>query len=68
MNYKDFNEKRSRLIETVKSLDDANLAEESRGCIKKCVDKLETGKFQISVFGTFSTGKSTLLNALMQFK
>lgn len=68
MNYKDFNEKRSRLIENVKSLDNENLGEESRACIKKCADKLETGKFQISVFGTFSTGKSTLLNALMQFK
>ncbi|WP_294413612.1 dynamin family protein [uncultured Ruminococcus sp.] len=67
MNYQKFNEKRKELIDIVLGFDHDDLSPNSRECIKRCAEKLRSGKFEISVFGTFSTGKSTLLNAMMQF-
>ena len=68
MNYQKFNEKKEKLIAIVSGIKQDALSSDACECIKRCVEKLESGKFEISVFGTFSTGKSTLLNAMMQFK
>lgn len=68
MNYHEFNKKRNELVNALEKMEKSALGEKCSESIRRCIEKIRDGRFRISVFGTFSTGKSTLLNALMQFK
>lgn len=68
MNYKSINEERSRLAGLLEQFRDKPLDEASRASLDRCTERIREGRFKIAVFGEFSNGKSTLLNALMELK
>lgn len=67
MGYVDFNRKRNELISELEKLAGGCACEAVSALVRQCIDEIKNEKFRISVFGGFSNGKSTLLNALMEF-
>mgnify|MGYP004502645653 CR=1 FL=1 len=67
MGYVDFNRKRNELISKLEELSEGCSSKVVNDLVKRCIDEIRNEKFRISVFGGFSNGKSTLLNALMGF-
>lgn len=68
MDLKEYKKKKESIIKgiekTLKNVSDERL----KVILNDKLDKLKNDKFVISVFGHFSNGKSTFLNALMEFK
>lgn len=68
MDLKEYKKKKEIIIEnienSIKEISDERLKE----ILNNKLEKLKNDKFIISVFGHFSNGKSTFLNALMGFK
>lgn len=67
MGYVDFNRKRNELITRLERMSDECSCKGVSNLVRNCIDEIRNEKFRISVFGGFSNGKSTLLNALMGF-
>lgn len=67
MELREYKEKKEKVIEAVKLIRDKIVDESSVKFLDEKIKSLENHKFVISVFGHFSNGKSTFLNALMGF-
>lgn len=66
--FEKFNHKRLDFIRCLEeNLSLGHIDSDTQACVRSCIDQLREGRFRISVFGKFSSGKSTFLNALMEF-
>ena len=65
MNYEEYQEKKDSVIKTLQEIRKLVVVEEIKEIIDKKKLKLLEDRFTIAVFGHFSNGKSTFLNALM---
>lgn len=66
-NLKDYKEKKNKIIKQISDIRDKLPDEELQKIINEKIETLSKDRFIISVFGHYSNGKSTFLNALMGF-
>lgn len=68
MDLKEYKKKKDIIIENIENVIKEISDERLKEILNNKLEKLKNDKFIISVFGHFSNGKSTFLNALMGFK
>ncbi len=67
MSFKQFNEQKQNVIKFLNRVNCNITDKEINQFICNKIENIEANKFTISIFGNFSNGKSTMLNALMGF-
>lgn len=67
MELKEYKEKKDKIVEAVKLIREKIKDEATVNFLDEKINNLENHRFVISIFGHFSNGKSTFLNALMGF-
>ncbi|MBN7575333.1 hypothetical protein C1H57_09130 [Clostridium sp. 2-1] len=67
MELKEYKEKKDKVVEAVKLIRENIKDEATVNFLDEKIKNLENHRFVISIFGHFSNGKSTFLNALMGF-
>lgn len=65
--YKSFNDTRLSIAKQLREYSEKTIGKNAAEVLNEYEKLIREGRFRISVFGTFSNGKSTLMNALMEF-